>query len=570
MKQNAFAKCKKLVSLLLAIMLVVAVPFGGLSASAAAMQGDYFVSGGFAYLITGIRIDNGADTVRLYQDENMQSYASYTGDYVLPQTVTNEGVTYTVTEIGGAVGDAIPGALEGVPARSISLPAGLTTIGSRAFADSRIQKIDLPTTVTKIAGDAFTGTTLLELNLLVNTETKLSGQSYTTTGATGKTSTVLLPTTLHDVTAESALTVTGDTIVFGDLEQKSNVTVKNGAHLTVGGTLKNTGGTITLEDTAVLEVSSVLGVDNKIVLKSAACGVLNNSSAAIRVTNAKGETVVVQPGNHVTGDDEPVDDPDQYPQITCNEGGTILIEERGKVIVIETDKGYVIESVTINGYNMGKISRYEFAEITADNTVDVVFAKGEAEEGPELPTLFTDVPTASPYAASILFLVENGICSGVGNDKFAPDRKVDRATMLSMLYQAQNYDEDFVVPTENDNVPYFDVNPGNWYYNAAGWAVNTGIARRAEKLYPSQTITREEFAVALYRYTHARGYAAYQEAGRYHAYSDAGLLNYEPRCALTWAATSGYLTVQNSKLNPAGTLTRGELAQAMARYLQLN
>lgn len=198
MKHNGNSKCCKAVSLLLAVLLAVAVPFGGLSAAAAAMQGDYFVSGGFAYLITGIRIDDGADTVRLYQDDNMQSYAGYTGDYVLPETVTSNGVTYTVTEIGGAVGDTIPGALEGIPARSISLPAGLTTIGSRAFADSSIQKVDLPTTVTKLASDAFTGTTLLELNLLVNTETKLSGQSYTTTAENGKTSTVVLPTTLHD------------------------------------------------------------------------------------------------------------------------------------------------------------------------------------------------------------------------------------------------------------------------------------------------------------------------------------------------------------------------------------
>lgn len=571
MKQKAFSKSARIVSLALAVMLVVMIPFAGVTASATAMQGELFVSGGFAYVITGIRADNGADTVKLYQNETVQSYAGYTGDYTLPETVVNDGVEYTVTEIGGALSEDVPGALEGVPARSITLPAGLTTIGSRAFADSSIQKIDLPTTVTKLASDAFSGAPLLELNLVVNTPTTLIGQSYITGDATGRTSTVVLPTAIHDVTATSALTVTGDTTVFGDLEQQGNITIRGGARLTVGGTLKNTGsGVITVEDTSVLEVSSVLGVDNKIVLKSATCGVVNNSSAAIRVTNVKGETVVVLPGNNIAGDTEPADDPEQYPQITANEGGKVTVLERGKVVEITADEGYVIESVIINGYDMGTISRYEFAEITAENTVVVTFAEGETEEGPELPTIFTDVTSTSPYVNHILFLVENGICSGVGEDKFAPNSKVDRGTMISILYNAQSYNADFVVKTKSTEVPYYDVNEGDWFYDATGWAVNAGITNRAEKLNPMGLITREEFAVALYRYTQARGYAAYQEAGRYHAYVDAAPLNYEPRCALTWAATAGYLTAENDKLNPAGTMTRGELAQAMALYLQLN
>lgn len=571
MKQNAFSKSKQWVALLLAVMLVVAVPFAGMTASAAAMQGDYFISGGFAYVITGIRADNGADTVKLYQNENMQSYAGYTGDYTLPATVTNEGVEYTVTEIGGAISDAVPGALEGVPARSISLPTALTTIGSRAFADSSIQSIEMPTTVTKLAADAFSGTALQELDLLVNNSATLSGQSYTVTDPeTGRTSTVVLPTAIHDVTAQTALTVVGDTTVLGELELQSDLTVRNGARLTVTGTLKNTTGTITLEDTAVLVVSSVLGVDNKIILKSANCGIVNNSSAAIHVTNINGESVLVLPGSNASGAEEPADDPEQYPQITANEGGTVTVLERGKVVEIVADEGYVIESVIINGYDMGTLSRYEFSKITAENTVVVIFAEGKTEEGPELPTVFTDVSSSTPYAESILFLVENGICSGVGNDKFAPNQKVDRATMISMLYRAQTYNDDFVVKTESTTVPYFDVNEGDWYHEAVGWAVNAGIVNRSEKLQPSTIITREEFAVALYRYTQARGYAAYQEAGRYHAYSDSVLLNYEPRCALTWAATAGYLTVEDSKLNPAGTMTRGELAQAIALYLQFN
>lgn len=564
----------KCVSLALAAMLTASAPAGGMSASAAAMQGDYFVDGGFAYLITGLRADNGANTVKLYQDENMQSYASYTGDYVLPEALLVDGVEYTVDEIGGAIGDTVPGALENVNLRGVTLPGTLTTIGSRAFANSSVYSIDsFPTSISKLADDAFTGTNVQVLNLRVNNEAALiSSQAYSVTGENGKTSVVVLPAMIQDVSVENSLSVKGDTVVFGNVENKTEtITVCSGGKLTVGGTLLMSGtGRICIEDNAVLEVSSTIMADQKIYLQGKNAKLVNNSSTAIRVWNAAGQAINVLPGENTVGGDAPAEESANYPQIDKNEGGSVTVLDEGKTIEITPDEGYKIESVTINGFDMGIISRYEFTEASSENTVVVVFAKGETEEGPELPTFFTDVATTAPYADAVMFLVDQGICSGVGNGKFAPNQKVDRGTMLSLLYQAQNYNEDFVVKTENTEVPYYDVAEGDWYYNAIGWAVNVGITNRAEKLNPSAIITREEFAVSLYRYTHARGYAAYQEAGRYHAYKDATLLNYESRCALTWAATVGYLTADNDVLNPAGTMTRAELAQAVALYLQKN
>ena len=39
---------------------------------------------------------------------------------------------------------------------------------------------------------------------------------------------------------------------------------------------------------------------------------------------------------------------------------------------------------------------------------------------------------------------------------------------------------------------------------------------------------------------------------------------------MTWAATVGYLKTENYKLNPAGAITRGEVALALATYLRIN
>ena len=114
-----------------AVLLVSALPMTGLSASAAGMKGAFFTSGNppFAYVITGLRPEDGDNMVKLYQNENMQSYEGYTDVYTIPERAfdADDMRFYTVTEIGGAVGDSVPGALEGVPLRGSDFFALLFT-----------------------------------------------------------------------------------------------------------------------------------------------------------------------------------------------------------------------------------------------------------------------------------------------------------------------------------------------------------------------------------------------------------------------------------------------------------
>lgn len=574
MNKTSCSRAKRAVALMLSVLLAAAVPFAGLSASAAGMQGAFFVSGNppFAYVITGLKVENGADTVKLYQDDNMQSYHDYTGEYEIPEQVYDRDSLslYTVNEIGGAIGDSIPGALEGVPMRKIGLPGTITTIGARAFANSGVQELTFPTSVRRVQSDAFLGAPLQKLTLNVTQKASLTLNNSYINGETGVP--VMLPHTVTDLRVQEPLTVSGLTIP-GDVEmQGGNLLLSTRAEFTIGGTLSGAG-LIEVSDTATLTLSSVSGFTGRINLVGPKAQVVNHGSSIVSVYNAEGKKVDVMPGESSMGETPvtpPQDDPALYPQITKNEGGRVVVSERGKVVEIIPDSGYKIKEVVINGFSMGDISRYEFAEISASNTVSVTFAEGQGEIGPIGPTHFIDVPSASPYAEAITFLVSNGICSGVGGGRFAPQQRVDRATLLFLLKQLERYDADFAVKCTKQEIPYEDVPETVWYRGAVGWAVNTGIWNRGEKLYPGRFITREDFAVALYRYTRARGYAAYQEAGRYHAYLDASPLVYESRQAMTWAATTGYLKVENRRLNPAGAITRGEVAQALAAYLRMN
>ena len=575
MNTTSCVRTKRLTALLLAILLAAAVPFAGLSASAAGMVGAPVIAGTppFAYLVTGLKVESGADTVKLYQDANMQSYATYTGEYEIPEQIYDaDSLTmYTVNEIGGAIGDSIPGALERVPARKIGLPGTIVLIGARAFANSGVQELTFPTSVQRVQGDAFLGVSLQTLTLSVTEKATLTSSGTYQNGESGLA--VVLPHAVTNLRVQEPLRVSSSMTIPGDVEmQGGNLLLDARADVTVSGTLSGAG-LIEVSNAAVLTVHSVSGFSGRINLVGADSKLVNRSSAVLSVYNSEGKLIDVLPGESSTGETqvtEPEDDPSLYPQITQNEGGRVVVSERGKVIEIIPDIGYRIEEVVINGFSMGTISRYEFAQITPSNTVVVTFAQGQGEIGPDAPTYFVDVSSSSPYAEAIYFLVNNGICSGVGGGRFAPQERADRATLLFLLKQLERYDADFAVKCEKFEIPYDDVPQGKWYTEAVGWAVNTGIWNRAEKFYPGRFITREEFALALYRYTRARGYAAYQEAGRYHAYVDSTLLVYESRQAMTWAATVGYLKVNDRKLNPAGAITRGELAQALATYLRIN
>ena len=575
MNNKSCGRTKRLTALLLALLLAAAVPFAGLSASAAGMVGAPVISGSpaFVYLVTGLKVESGADTVKLYQDENMQSYAAYTGDYEIPELVydTDSLTMYTVNEISGAIGDNIPGALEGVPARKIGLPGTIATIGARAFANSGVQELTFPTSVRRVQSDAFLGVVLQTLTLNVTERATLTSSSSYLNGESGLS--VLLPHPVTGLRVQEPLRVSSSMRIPDDVEmQGGNLLLDARTEFAIDGTLSGAG-LIEVSNAATLTVYNVSGFTGRINLVGPEAKLVNRSSSLISVYNSEGKLIDVLPGESSTGEtpvEEPKDDPALYPQITQNEGGRVVVSERGKVVEIIPDNGYKIEEVVINGFSMGSISRYEFAEITPANTVVVTFALGQEEVGPDAPTYFVDVSSSSPYAEAIYFLVRNGICTGVGGGRFAPQERADRATLLFLLKQLERYDADFAVKCEKFEIPYDDVPANKWYTEAVGWAVNTGIWNRAEKFYPGRFITREEFAVALYRYTRARGYAAYQEAGRYHAYADSTLLAYESRQALTWAATVGYLKVDNRALNPAGGVTRGELAQALATYLRIN
>lgn len=95
---------------------------------------------------------NGNEATVTYQGSYAGQYNEYSGDIVIPETVTYDGITYDVTAIGEHAFENC------ADMTSIDIPNSVTTVGYHAFANCYgLASVTLPTSVTSLAYYAFEG-----------------------------------------------------------------------------------------------------------------------------------------------------------------------------------------------------------------------------------------------------------------------------------------------------------------------------------------------------------------------------------------------------------------------------
>lgn len=141
--------------------------------------------------------------------EVASGYPKYTGDIIIPSSVTYNGSTYSVTTIGleafhscykmtsviipGSVTSIRPYAFQNCDSlTSITLPDDLTTIGSNAFAFcENLTSINIPNNVTTIGGKAFVGCSSWSGNVTIPNNVKRI--DYQTFGDCSSLTSITLP-----------------------------------------------------------------------------------------------------------------------------------------------------------------------------------------------------------------------------------------------------------------------------------------------------------------------------------------------------------------------------------------
>ena len=122
---------------------------------------------------------------------------------------------------------------------------------------------------------------------------------------------------------------------------------------------------------------------------------------------------------------------------------------------------------------------------------------------------------------------------------------------------------------KNPNNPIFsDVTNGTWYTSSVEWAYENGIINGVgnDCFAPERTITREEFAAMLYRYTE---YLEVDTTARvdYSEFADSESVSDWAHDAMSWAVAEGLINGKPGKLlAPQDTITRAEVATVIYRF----
>ena len=194
--------------------------------------------------------------------------------------------------------------------------------------------------------------------------------------------------------------------------------------------------------------------------------------------------------------------------------------------------------------------------------------------GPSCPSYGLHDVAGPGYWAheGIDYCVRNRLMSGVGAGTFSPDTACTRAQIVKILYNRSGNQTDY----SYYYLPFTDVAPGAWYYNAVAWAycndVTSGTS--ATTFTPNAAITRQQLVTFLYRYTVKYAPEFTGNAAPISAFPDAGSVANWAYAAMSWAVGNG-LILGNAHdngpdyLDPNGSATRAQTATIIMRYCQL-
>ena len=309
---------------------------------------------------------------------------------------------------------------------------------------------------------------------------------------------------------------------------------KTGADLTVSTPAAD----VTISNKALGTLSN-MGGDVKVVTEQ-----MENRVAMVRVADA-GKTVTEQVKNGValtlTAGDKNVEN---------LSGGVTLsipVKNAGPGTVAKlVHNGGVRETVRKSVLKNGQIS----VPLDGSKTVEIV----------ENSKKFADVSDKNWAAGAIAFASAHELFNGTSETTFSPNKPMSRAMLATVLYNMEG------CPASGQTSKFKDVGPNTWYTKSVAWATEKGIINGYGngQFKPNQSITREDFAVMVWRY--AGSPAANGQALNF---TDAGKASHYALEALRWAVENGVLNgYGDGRLNPKGLATRAQAAQILKNFLE--
>jgi hypothetical protein len=172
--------------------------------------------------------------------------------------------------------------------------------------------------------------------------------------------------------------------------------------------------------------------------------------------------------------------------------------------------------------------------------------------------IFADVSDTAWYSRAVGFIAARGITTGIGNMNYGPLGQVTRGQFLVMTMRAygivpdENVKDNFTDAGNTYYTPYLAA--------AKRLGISDGVGNNL--FAPDKKITRQEMFVLLYRTLGIIGGLPSGDSGRkLSSFDDAALFEPWAQTAAEAMVKGGIIRGDGNKLNPAQTATRAEMAQ---------
>jgi hypothetical protein len=261
-------------------------------------------------------------------------------------------------------------------------------------------------------------------------------------------------------------------------------------------------------------------------------------------------------------------------EITCSNGSkTVSVSkfdgyvERTVAIPVGIDPSKVTTGIVLNSdgtfshvpTTIVKIDGKYYAKINSltNSTYSVIYN----------PVEFTDV--AKHWAkASINNMGSRLVISGVGKDKFEPDRDITRAEFAAIMVRALGLAPDAAKNT------FSDVSNSSWYIGYVGTAASYGIISGydADTFAPNAKITREQAMTMVARamaITKLDGASVSGASASLSGYADTAKISSYAKAGIIACLDTGVVTGKTANsIAPKNNITRAEVAVIIERLLK--
>lgn len=169
------------------------------------------------------------------------------------------------------------------------------------------------------------------------------------------------------------------------------------------------------------------------------------------------------------------------------------------------------------------------------------------------------------FAECVSDLYERSVMTGLNFKSFAPYEPLLRAQFVTILGRIEA-----AKPMGEYKTSFPDVTSSDWYGCYVSWAAkNKIVSGYANGMFgPTDTITREQLAVMLYRFAEYRGYDVTKRADL-DTYPDVKEVSSFARDAVSWCVAEGIISGDNGYLKPLAETTRAEGASMVSRYMYI-